>query len=329
MSEGSFDLALFAYTATDLTDVTSCMAAAALLFEKLKPDGIFVMIEPGTPDGFNSVRAVRNMLLDCCPPDDPDFEWDERCHILAPCTHNGKCPMERHKHNFVKQKGKLGHDVDQDSMDDLNLELAADPMEQDSSDDDVEDDFVELSGPTSPTEAFNSSFCSFVQHVPGDTTRRGEKFSYLVAQKKKFSEPLDALLNEHDPFQNDNITEELARAFDAAANEDDGADLTTFEKVQGMRARYLDSDADELGLELMRGAAKRGSMGRIVRAPIKKKGHVYIDYCAAPGRIVRSRTTKAMSNNVAPGIFSAARKSRWGGLWPDMSRSNTIKNSEK
>ncbi|KAL3917520.1 MAG: hypothetical protein SGILL_004674, partial [Bacillariaceae sp.] len=323
-SGGSFDLALFAYTAADLTDVTSCMAAAALLFEKLKPDGIFVMIEPGTPDGFNSIRAVRNMLLDCCPPDDPEFEWDERCHILAPCTHNGSCPMERHKHNFFKQRGKLGHDVLQDEMgdldfDDFEFDKVPEQRNDNSTKEDAESDFEELSSPLSETDAFNSSFCSFVQHIPGDTTRKGEKFSYLVAQKKKFSEPLDASLEEHDPFVQDNLTDTLAEAFDAAAREDDDAAVAAFQKVQEMRERYLDSEDDELGLELIRGTAKRSSMGRIIRAPIKKKGHVYIDYCAAPGKIIRSRTTKAMSNNVAPGIFGAARKSRWGGFWPDLS----------
>ena len=70
-------------------------------------------------------------------------------------------------------------------------------------------------------------------------------------------------------------------------------------------------------MELLQGEGKRQAMGRIIRAPIKKKGHVYIDYCAAPGRIIRSRVTKALSNSVAPGIYPAARKSRWGGLWPD------------
>jgi ribosomal protein RSM22 (predicted rRNA methylase) len=335
-ASGSFDLALFAYTATDLADVTSCMAAAALLFDKLKPNGIFVMIEPGTPDGFNSIRAVRNMLLDCCPPDDPEFEWDERCHILAPCTHNGSCPMERHKKNFSKQRWKLGHDVLQDSMDDLDFEderigKQSHSYEREESIDsnaESDEDFVELSGPFAQTEAFNSSFCSFVQHVPGDAARKGEKFSYLVAQKKKFSEPLDAALAETDAFRDYNLTETLAQAFDAAETEDDKVALATFRKVQEMRTQYLESEDDELGLELIRGTAKRRSMGRIVRAPIKKKGHVYIDYCAAPGRIVRSRTTKAMSNNIAPGMFGAARKSRWGGLWPDLSQASNEKNSK-
>jgi ribosomal protein RSM22 (predicted rRNA methylase) len=320
-NDGTFDLALFVYTATDLPDVTSCLAAAALMFEKLKPNGIFVMIEPGTPDGFNSCRAVRNMLLDCCPPHDPEFEWDARCHILAPCTHNGTCPMERHKKDFFPPRGKLGHDLPQVLEDPLELEDGREGRRVDMKNDDknLDQDFIELSshhGLLSETEAFNSSFCSFVHHVPGDATKKGEKFSYLVAQKKLFSQPCDNALDK-DQFRTDNVTDLLARAFDAASKEDNTMAIETFERAKELRSRYVHSDEDKLGFELIRGEDKRGAMGRIIRAPIKKKGHVYIDYCSSPGRIVRSRVTKSMSNNIAPGYFQAARKSRWGGLWPD------------
>jgi ribosomal protein RSM22 (predicted rRNA methylase) len=307
---GTFDLALLTYTATDLTDVTSCLSAAAMLFEKLRPNGVLVMIEPGTPDGFNSVRAVRNMLLDCCPPRDPGFEWDDRCHVLAPCTHNGSCPMERHKKKFYLQRGKLGHDLPQEQLEET-FKNGVGNQEADLN----STEFATHDLMMSETEAFNSSFCSFVQHIPGDTSRKGEKFSYLVAQKQRFSKPDDAAVP-NDPFQRDHLPTCLSHAFDAASRENDDDAMETFKRAQEMRKRYLESDEDELGLELIRGAVKRQAMGRIIRAPIKKKGHVYVDYCTSPGRIIRSRVTKAVSNNIAPGVFGAARKSRWGGLWP-------------
>ena len=342
---GSFDLALFVYTASDLPDVSSCLAAAAMAFEKLKPNGVFVMIEPGTPDGFNSTRAVRNMLLDCCPPHDPEFEWEDRCHIIAPCTHNGTCPMERHKKNFFAHKksiGKLGHDLPQELQDDEQLTGKIrnagdndsngnddyDPHSYDEKSDDYDQDHVEVDSretlKMSETEAFNSSFCSFVHSVSGDSKRKGEKFSYLVAQKQRFRQPEIGANGERidpftvgDPFRNDNVTNLLTDALDAASFEADDLAHRTFEKAQKLNLRYVNSENDDLGLELLHGEDKRQSMGRIIRAPIKKKGHVYIDYCAAPGRIIRSRVTKALSNNAAPGLYGAARKSRWGGLWPD------------
>ena len=331
VGEGSFDLALFVYTASDLPDISSCLAAAAMAFERLKPNGVFVMIEPGTPDGFNSTRAVRNMLLDCCPPNDPEFEWEDRCHIIAPCTHNGSCPMERHKKNFFSGKkpiGKLGHDLPQVPEHEGSDDFDRDGDEEIEEFDIDEEDHVDLefhdSLKMSETEAFNSSFCSFVHSMAGDSRRKGEKFSYLVAQKQRFRSPtLDANgeglepSTEGDPFRRDNLSNLLADALDAAALEADNLAYRAFESAQDLSSRYAHSESDDLGLELLQGEDKRQSMGRIVRAPIKKKGHVYIDYCAGPGRIIRSRVTKALSNSVAPGIYAAARKSRWGGLWPD------------
>jgi ribosomal protein RSM22 (predicted rRNA methylase) len=318
-SGGSFDLALCSYTATDLPDIMSTLAAAAMLFEKLKPGGVLVIIEPGTPDGFNSIRSVRNMLLDCCPPDDPDFEWEERCHIIAPCTHNGTCPMERHKKNFVK-RGKLGHDLPQVIDEDVDQEISEFHGNLEDLDESGEDliDISSHHGLMSETEAFNSSFCSFVHSLPSaDARKKGEKFSYLVAQKKMYGHADESV----DPFKEDDLTDLLARAHEAAARNDVHVAQQIFEQARDLETRYFDSDEDDLGLELIRGEEKRERMGRIIRAPIKKKGHIYIDYCAAPGRtapgrIIRSRVTKS-SSNVAPGIYSAARKSRWGGLWPD------------
>lgn len=86
-------------------------------------------------------------------------------------------------------------------------------------------------------------------------------------------------------------------------------------------------------------------MGRLIRAPLKRKGHVLLDYCSAgctaggcskkkkndwsdssstmndgtQGRIVRQKVSRGWSARAAPGCYSAARKARWGGLWPDLS----------
>lgn len=278
------------------------------------------MIEPGTPDGFNSIRAVRNMLLDCCPPDDPEFPGEERCRIIAPCTHNGECPMVRHKKDFVKKK-KFSHDLPQEDQSDSDTEDAiteSDLLDNDDDDDffDDNENYVEMfssSANLSEFDAFNSSFCSFVQTMPGSKLKKGEKFSYLVAQKRIYGQEEQC----HSSFsKEDDLTKLLARAQAAVVQQDSDGVQQVFRQLQDLESRYIESEDDLLGLELVKGDVKRESMGRIVRAPIKKKGHVYIDYCTAPGRIIRNRVAKS-STNVAPGMWNAARKSRWGGFWPD------------
>mmetsp|Transcript_13004 Transcript_13004/g.20646 ORF Transcript_13004/g.20646 Transcript_13004/m.20646 type:complete len:221 (+) Transcript_13004:1-663(+) len=104
--------------------------------------------------------------------------------------------------------------------------------------------------------------------------------------------------------------------------------------------KFLDSTIDKLGLEMLTGDQRRKGWGRLIRAPLKKKGHILIDYCSAgcggkdggscsnsssnnldgtKGRIIRQKVSRGWSARAAPGCYSAARKARWGGLWPDVS----------
>ena len=395
-SEGTFDLALMTYTATEFPDVYSALAAAAILFQKLKPNGVLVMIEPGTPDGFNSIRSVRSMLLDCCPPnasnvsghEDEDDDEDrprEQCHIIAPCTHNGTCPMERHKRKYFKKKGKSGHDIPQkleqtigdDVVDDWDDEDWGDDDSDDFDDDDGNDNYESDEINSSPkkknllkeTDSFSSSFCSFVHSLTSSDNshnKKGEKFSYLVAQKRFVGDTDDVGETPSSSLflsKYGNITELLKRAHTATSQEDTELAAQVYNEAQTLESKYLkvllgekdagEDEEDTLGLNFLHGDRNRLSMGRIIRAPIKKKGHVYVDYCTGGGsgsshdddvdddsdtedgsdeengRILRSRITKANSNNIAPGMYTAARKSRWGGFWPDISDSATSTSSRE
>lgn len=292
---GTFDLAILAHTATELPHNSATLAAAAVCWEKLRPGGIFVMIEPGTPDGFSSVRTVRNMLLDCFGTNNSSSEVDhqaaeETCHIIAPCTHNGRCPMER-----FQQKNKF-----------QKTQRDADDVEDDSNDEasDGEDD----------EDGTQKGYCSFVQGMPGGNgSGKGEKFSYIVAQKR------DSLVAElSHRFDGINLPNLLKRSrLSVAEGHNPSPDAALLKEAVDLEKRFIGSDDDQLGLEFLRGDANRESYGRIIRAPKKKKGHVLIDCCAAPGKIVRYKVSKSMSKQI-PGIYSASRKSRWGGLWPDV-----------
>ena len=324
-----FDLALFAYTATELPHTASALAAAAALWEKLRPNGVFVMVEPGTPDGFSSIRSVRSMLLDCCPPNKSEEAGQDECHIIAPCTHNKTCPMERHKRKtkeseeHTESEEYAEEDTDDEDDDEDYYE------EEDSDYYTEEDDELDTSKITmAETGVFKSSFCSFVHTMPGANHRsKGEKLSYLVAQKRIAGdvETDDARLDERsNEFHDTNVSELLAQLalLHKEPSLDDNAHKQLTQKAIDTEMRYLDS-VDEVGLELLRGDKNRNSFGRLIRAPIKKRGHVIIDFCGASdegsdGRIVRHRVSRGWCGKVAPGMFTAARKARWGGLWPDL-----------
>ena len=338
---GTFDLALCTYTATELPHVASMLAAAATLWEKLKPNGIFIMIEPGTPDGFNSIRSVRTMLLDCCPPRgnfEDEMEGDDQCHIIAPCTHSGKCPMHRHK--STNKRRVVTSDVQDETQ---AQDLANDEDDNDDGEDSwefvqtTEEDEVEEFN-IKETQAFGSSFCSFVHTIPG-SAGRGEKFSYLVAQKRILGDHIDEQIGkEHYSFADVNVVNLLKDTYKTGRAASVGRKLQRraveeerhfgfVSDAQDLEERYLEcKDDSELGLQLLRGDERRSSFGRIIRAPIKRKGLIYVDYCGGnlgnengDGRIIRHKVSKGFSRRVVPGQFQAARKARWGGLWPDVS----------
>ena len=376
-SRGTYDLALCSYTLCEIPSVIASLSLGAMIFEKLSPNGIAIFIEPGTPDGFNSLRSIRSMLLDCCPPisdngdvDDENEVGDEECHVIAPCTHNGTCPMIRHKRNFKKKKSQkvemdeavnVEGEEDNSNMDEIDEDLwseeeigAIDEIDDDDinhgwdEEDDDEFDSIESSSLSTETNAFDSAFCSFIHGLPGgEGGKRGEKFSYLVVQKRITGE-FQFNVAETDPFRDVNIIDMLQSSIDAGGvnapkrgskivherSRDEDKLQEILEDASDIERQYLHSEEDLLGLELVKG--KYNSWGRIVRAPIKKKGHVIVDYCTAShdvddidddddhnqnqprGKIIRRTVTKGQSERAAPGMYMASRKSRWGGLWPNV-----------
>lgn len=264
-----FDLALCCYTLQEIPYGTAALAAAALLWEKLEPNGVLVFIEPGTPDGFASIRSVRNLLL---------AAEEQNCRIVAPCTHQGPCPMQRFP---TLQQPKKKNDGDDD------------------------DDELET----------KKGFCSFVQSLPPQKGRtKKEKFSYLVVQKRVVSDNespsrLTQLLKE---------TQQSAQKLHAdrsvVLEKGDASHRELLQAAEELEDTYVEWDnTDDLGLELVR--EDPASFGRILHAPRKKKGHVLMECCAAPGHVTRYKISKSHSRFV-PGIYAAARKSRWGGFWP-------------
>lgn len=283
-SENVFDLCLSAFTLSELPDNGSILTAAALLYEKLRPGGLLVILEPGTPDGFANIRMVRNMLLDCCPPDGTD----DACQIIAPCTHSGKCPMERNYGNRRERREAI--------------------KSRNAKPNDSESDQEEIDGASRGVDGSRIGFCSFVQSMPGgQTRRRGEKLSYLVVQKRLQEEE-----TQPDEWERIGFAHHIRHRL-RVTSPDDPVQEHLQEEVVDLRTRYLSSGHDDLGLELLRGHSNRSSYGRIIEAPKKRKGHVQIN-CCVDGRLELHKIPKSL-NAVVPGIYGAARKSRWGGYW--------------
>jgi hypothetical protein len=237
--------------------------------------------------------------------------------------------MERHR-RFERDEGDHDSEANEYEEVDTDDEDDVECFEDEDGKEDVEDDTYKVT--MAETNAFRSSFCSFVHTMPGaDHRSKGEKLSFLVAQKRIVGDPetddtrLDQL---HNDFNDTNVAELLAQLVDVNKDRytiDEAIHQELRAKAREAQIRYINS-VDSVGLELIRGDKNRESFGRIIRAPIKRRGHVYVDYCGASkeggddGRIVRHRVTKGWCARIAPGMYAAARKARWGGLWPQLMR---------
>src|SRR5258708_2311969 len=63
-----------------LAEIADLEGVVARLWSATKD--MLVLIEPGTPAGFSRIRAARRQLI------------EEGANVLAPCTHNSRCPIE-------------------------------------------------------------------------------------------------------------------------------------------------------------------------------------------------------------------------------------------
>lgn len=76
----SHDLVIMSYVVGEIP----LEALPALISEGWKATGqIMVVIEPGTPHGFERIRKVRQQLIDM------------GAYMVAPCPHSARCPMEK------------------------------------------------------------------------------------------------------------------------------------------------------------------------------------------------------------------------------------------
>lgn len=98
MREGSEALQKARWLAADLTtrmDIRADLVSAAYVLNELPAQKrldaarrlfasakiVLILVEPGTPDGFNLLRTIRNALV------------EEGAYVLAPCPHAQPCPL--------------------------------------------------------------------------------------------------------------------------------------------------------------------------------------------------------------------------------------------
>eukprot|EP00597_Dinobryon_sp_UTEXLB2267_P008023 CAMPEP_0170096082 /NCGR_PEP_ID=MMETSP0019_2-20121128/28358_1 /TAXON_ID=98059 /ORGANISM="Dinobryon sp., Strain UTEXLB2267" /LENGTH=294 /DNA_ID=CAMNT_0010317973 /DNA_START=56 /DNA_END=938 /DNA_ORIENTATION=- len=83
--------------------------------------------------------------------------------------------------------------------------------------------------------------------------------------------------------------------------------------------QLLDKLMDEVDWPAYNPPLYRSEWARILRSPLKGKGHVTMDMCNPSGHIERTVISRSDLESV-PALFVALRKSTWGGLFPALSQ---------
>jgi ribosomal protein RSM22 (predicted rRNA methylase) len=97
---GPFDLVVLAYVLGELPP-DRLVAAVARAAEATAPDGVTVIVEPGTPEGYGRIISARSQLL------------DSGGHVTAPCPHDDPCPIAENDwcHFSVRLSRTAGHRI--------------------------------------------------------------------------------------------------------------------------------------------------------------------------------------------------------------------------
>eukprot|EP01034_Spumella_vulgaris_P021904 gene21904-27981_t len=99
----------------------------------------------------------------------------------------------------------------------------------------------------------------------------------------------------------------------------DPTPLNVLKRFSGIKKddvqEVVDVLLDEVDWDEYNPPLHREEYGRIVRSPIKSRGHITMDLCVPSGHITRNVLSKG--NLVAvPALYGALRKTTWGGLFP-------------
>ena len=264
------------------------------LWSRVAPGGVLVLVEPGTPRGSKLIRRARALILDAEQNkarnkrsehgEDADNSFD--AHVVAPCQHDKVCPMDGLEGSTWCH---FSQRVKRTEMHRQMLPRGRGPQHQDERFSYVV--IRRMSRRHAVAEAKNRA----AEIAAGERT-----VGFRIDEDKEEEEEED---DDEDDEEDDEDSEEEEEEEDHDDDEDE------------------DHDDDEDVAETKAGAvavASSFSWGRLVRPPIKRSRHVILDMCSADGELDRHIVARSHSweGSVGKQGYKAARKSKWGDLWP-------------
>ncbi|KAI3866806.1 hypothetical protein MKW92_050391 [Papaver armeniacum] len=309
-SEREHDLVIASYVLGEIPSLQDRITVVRQLWD-LTQD-VLVLVEPGTPQGFNIISQMRSHILwlekrRCRKTDDASSDALEDLRslkkgafVVAPCGHDGACPLEN--------TGTYCHFVQR--------------MQRTSS----ERLYKRSKG--KPLRGFEDEKFCFVVLRRGQSVQwplDDTKFGTLKELRAKIPEELESDSDDQFDFGEDEemSSEENPVSGDSnvpedAADKDDKEDLVSYnsdvpeDEVDKYEEEKEEEEVEECPADLGTG------WGRIIFAPMKRGKQVLMHVCRSAKRDgsegALERVIVTQSKN--PALHRLAKKSFWGDLWP-------------
>lgn len=296
-----FDLAVASYTLTELVSDPARCAAVQMLYELLDVNGCLVIIDTGNPIGSHTVRAARKFLLD---------------HI------NGNNYIDRGKR--PKVAGNKSDNSNDTSDDNVIMEPLHMLLPQPNGYENATLKVYTVAPCTHDKECplGKGIWCSFSQKVYSSMIRKDneEKFSYVIIRKvadTNNKDTTDLWLHGVDNLPlppNSTVTK-----YPTPINI-----LQQFMDNKNDSSKLVEKLVDEIDWDEYSPPLIRNEWSRVLRSPMKHKGHVTVDICTPLGTVDKATASKSLIGHI-PSLYTAIRKVTWGGLFPIYNNSSISK----
>ncbi|XP_010430603.1 PREDICTED: methyltransferase-like protein 17, mitochondrial isoform X1 [Camelina sativa] len=296
------DLVIASYVLGEIPSLKDRITVVRQLWDLT--DDLLVLVEPGTPHGANIISQMRSHILwmekrklrklenkmKKAGADKAVLDLKSGAHIVAPCPHDGKCPLEN--------TGKYCHFVQR--------------LQRTSS----QRSYKRTKGV--PLRGFEDEKFSFVVFRRGQRPRElwpldGMKLETLKERRaNKKPEDLEIDYEDFIKLQVVEVPYIDPRAYDSDTEEEQEDGEGTDEDVEDT---IEEEDQEE---EESERASVGGGWGRIIFPPFRKGKQVTLDMCVptkedgSEGAFERRVITKSKN----PDLHLQAKKSFWGDLWP-------------
>nr|DAD46326.1 TPA_asm: hypothetical protein HUJ06_004556 [Nelumbo nucifera] len=289
-SDREHDLVVASYVLGEVPSLKDRITMVRQLWDLTRD--VLVLIEPGTPHGFNIISQMRSHILwmtkrKCRKSDDACNEASKDlvglksgAFVVAPCPHDGPCPLEN--------SSKYCHFVQR--------------LERTSS----QRAYKRSKG--EPLRGFEDEKFCFVALRRGQRPRQpwpldGMKFDTLKEQHAKRN-PEDLEIDFEDQFESEDEDipyEEDPVSYDSDITEVDAID--EHEEEEDQEAAHAD-----LG----------SGWGRIIFTPVRRGKQVAMDVCRSTKRDGSEGSFErvVITRSKNPTLHRQARRSLWGDLWP-------------